>query len=138
MMDGSTIQMGLTVDSRKQWFARIWVFIGKEAVLVHFKIDTGCNSLVLSRKTLKKFGLTENDLAKLPKTTGVQASGEKHHYRKLGTVSLRQSKNIHICNTESVCHATRETHDLIGTEVFMKFGGLAFNLTGNKYMELMK
>jgi hypothetical protein len=126
------------VDSHKQWFARIWVLIGKKAVLVEFKIDTGCNSVVLSRKTLGKFGLTENDLAKLPITTGIQASGENHPYRKLGAVSLHQSKTTPICKTEAVCHATHETHDLIGTEVFMQFCKLSFNLSGNKYMELLK
>jgi hypothetical protein len=93
---------------------------------------------VLSRKTLTKFGLTESELINLPKTTGVQASGEHHPYLKLGTISLHQSKNTPICKTEAVCHATHETHDLIGTEVFMKFCGVAFNLFGNKYMELIK
>jgi hypothetical protein len=105
---------------------------------VEFKIDTGCNSVVLSHKTLKRFGLAENDLSKLPQITGIQASGENHPYRKLGAVSLHQSKNTLICKTEAVCHATHETHDLIGTEVFMQFCKLAFNLSGNKYMELVK
>lgn len=136
MMGGIKIHM--RIDSRKQWFARFWVLISKKTVFVEFKVDTGCNSVVLSRKTLKKFGLTENDLAKLPQTTGIQASGENHPYLKLGTISLQQSKGISICDTIAVCHATHETHDLMGTEVFMKYCGLAFKLTGNKYMELLK
>ena len=133
-----SIKIEMRTDSHKQWFAEVWVVIGKTVKSVEFKIDTGCNSVVLSHKTLKRFGLVESDLAKLPKTSGVQASGENHPYLKLGTVSLHQSKNKPICKTEAVCHATHETHDLIGTEVFMKFCGVIFNLTGNKYMELIK
>ena len=132
------IKIDMETDSRKQWFAHMWVIIGKKAVFVEFKVDTGCNAVVLSRKTLKKFGLDEIDLCKLPKTSGIQASGENHPYRKLGAVSLHQSKTTPICKTEAVCHATHETHDLIGTEVFQQFAGVSFNLLGNKYMELLK
>ena len=132
------IKIDINIDSRNQWFASIWVLIGKKAILVEFKVDTGCNAVVLSRKTLKKLGLAESDLPKLPKTSGIHVGGENHPYLKSGKISLHQSKNTPICKTEAVCHATHETHDLIGTEVFMKFCGLAFNLTGNKYMELIK
>ena len=39
---------------------------------------------------------------------------------------------------QSACHATRETNDLIGTEVFKQFADVIFRLHGDKYMELLK
>jgi hypothetical protein len=135
------LKLGLRVDSRNQWFVSMWVFLGKNKIRAEFKIDTGCNAMVLSQSTLKRLGcLTdESVLLGLPAVSGALANGEKHTFRKLGIVSLCQDKNqtTQICKAEAICHSTHETHDLLGTEVFRQFVGVTFNLTGNKYMELL-
>jgi len=96
------------------------------------------NAVVLSHKTLRRFGLPSESLAKLPSTTGIQASGEKHSYRKLGGISLYHNKIIRVCDAEAVCHAVRETHDLIGTEMFRQFCRVNFILANENFMELLK
>jgi len=130
----------LEIDSRNQWFVPLWVAIGGKGYRVLFKVDTGCNSLVLSHSTLKNMGFPaeEADLAKLPPMPGKLASGDIHTYRKLGAVSLYQNKGqtAQICRANAICHSTQQTHDLLGTEVFRQFSGVLFNLVGDRYMEL--
>ena len=111
----------LEVDSYNQWFAWAWVVVGKHKNHVRFKVDTGCNSLVLSHSTLEGLGVSikEADLLSLSPVSGKLASGDKHTFRKLGAVSLFQDKNkiTQICKADAICHSTHETHDLLGTEV---------------------
>jgi hypothetical protein len=94
--------------------------------------------VVLSHKTLRRIGVNISDLSKLPDTIGIQASGEKHDYKKLGSISMFHNKTLHICDTNAVCHATRETHDLLGTNVFKQFCRVNFCLDDENYMELKK
>jgi len=130
----------MKVDNNNQWFITAWVLIGNRKTPVTFKIDTGCNSLILSHRTLNKLGLSTDiaTLAKLPPVSGKLASGDKHIYRKLGGVLLYQDKEqlSQICKANAICHSTHETHDLLGTEVLRQFSGVSFGLAGDKYMEL--
>jgi hypothetical protein len=134
------MKLDLRVDNNNQWFVPVWVVIGEKKYRVEFKIDTGCNSLVLSHSTLEAIGISikEPDLSKLPPIAGRLASGDKHTFRKLGEVSLYQDKNqtLLICKPDATCHTTRETNDLLGTEVLRRFNGVSFFLIGDKYMEL--
>jgi len=134
------MKLDLRVDDNNQWFVYIWVAIGGKLKRVEFKADTGCNSLVLSHSTLEGMGFSveKSDLSKLPPMPGKLASGDIHTYRKLGAVSLYQNKGqtAQICKVDAICHSTRETHDLLGTEVFRRFSGVSFNLVGDKYVEL--
>ena len=136
------MKIKLSVDPYDQWFVRIVVSIGGKTSPVTFKVDNGCNSLVLSHDTLEKLGVSVDSsiLKKLPSKIGRLASGEKHTFKELGTVSLfRADKQLtHICNAQAICHATRETRDLLGTEIFKQFTDVNFHLSGNKYMELLK
>jgi len=140
MMVYDKINVKLRIDSNNQWFAVVVVKMGKRQAAVRFKIDTGCNALVLSHGTLERLGFsTENtNLLKLPGITGALASGDKHTFRKLGGVSLflDDTRTIHICDAEAICHSTHETHDLMGTEVLRQFSGVMFNLVGS-HMELV-
>jgi hypothetical protein len=140
MTGENTIKLKLRVDSNNQWFVSIWVFIGDKKNRIEFKIDTGCNSLVLSHSTLKRMGFStkNSDLSKLPSISGALASGDRHIFRKLGVVSLCQDKNqtTQICKVDAVCHTTHETNDLLGTEVLRKFNCVLFGLVGEKFMEL--
>ncbi|MCL2357252.1 MAG: hypothetical protein FWC70_08875 [Defluviitaleaceae bacterium] len=136
------MKLKLRVDSNKQWFVSMWVVKGGAKYRVEFKVDNGCNALVLSHDTMKKLGFSTAaaDLEKLPNKTGRLASGEKHTFKNLGAVSLYRTgkQPVHICNAEAICRATHETNDLIGTEVLNQFTDVNFHLSGNKYMELLK
>ncbi|MCL2388712.1 MAG: hypothetical protein FWC89_14370 [Defluviitaleaceae bacterium] len=140
MMNG--LRINLIVDKDNQWFARIWVVLGKRKEVVYFKIDTGCNAVVLSHDTLKRLGFATGSkaLSNLPNITGTQVSGDKQVFKKLGTISLYRDReqSVHICDTQAICHAVHETNDLIGTEALRQFCGVNFNLTDKKYMELIK
>ena len=118
----------------------MWVEFGNRKALVRFKIDTGCNSLVLSHKTLTALGYlaSKDSLSKLPAVHGRLASGDAHTFRKLGQASLSiiQGPRMEICKVQAICHSTQETHDLLGTEVFRQFSSVSFNLVGDRYMEL--
>jgi len=130
----------LTVDKNNQWFVSAWVVLNQRKTVARFKIDTGCNALVLSHSTLKSLGLSvkSTDLSKLPNETAKLASGETSSFKKLGAVSLYTDKpqSVLICNAQAICHATRATNDLMGTEVFSQFTGVNFNLATEKYLEL--
>lgn len=136
------MKLKLRVDSNKQWFVSMWVVKGGTKYRVEFKVDNGCNALVLSHDTMKKLGFSTApiDLGKLPKKTGRLASGEKHTFKTLGMVSLFRtgSQPTHVCNAEAICHATMETNDLLGTEVLNQYTDVNFHLSDNKYMELLK
>jgi len=130
----------LRVDTYNQWFVSLWVSVGGRKTYTEFKVDTGCNSLVLSHKTLKKLGIStvKENLSKLTSVPAKLASGDTNTYKKLGTVSLFQDKGqaSHICNANAICHFTKETHDLLGTEVLRQFSDVTFGLIGDKYMKL--
>ena len=68
----------LIVDAYNQWFVFMWVFLGGRKVFTRFKIDTGCNAVVLSHRTLNKLGFStdETGLSKLPAISGALASGD--------------------------------------------------------------
>jgi len=142
MIEGNVIRRELVVDSNHQWFVNMWVALQGRAQEVRFKVDTGCNALVLSHSTLKKLGfsVSEASLAKLQSITGKHAGGEKSSYKSLGEVSLfsHEDRVGHICDVQAICHAARKTNDLIGTAVLKQFRKVDFNLSGDKYMELLK
>ncbi|MCL1845018.1 MAG: hypothetical protein FWF77_03855 [Defluviitaleaceae bacterium] len=66
------MKMRLRTDSHNQWFVSAWVVIATRKVFVEFKVDNGCNGLVLNHKTLDDLGFSSNikDLSKLPDATG--------------------------------------------------------------------
>jgi predicted aspartyl protease len=140
VITGTGIVIKLEVDNSNQWFVSVWVKIRERSKRVRFKVDTGCNAVVLSRKTLENLGFStsESDFAKLPSVVGKQASGEKHTFKELGNVSLYRDKlqTVHIGNVSAICHATHETNDLLGTEALQQFCGIYFNLGNEKYIEL--
>ena len=140
MTNNKAIKFDMEVDPDNQWFVNVWVAISGRNVFVRFKVDTGCNSLVLSHRTLNKLRISTDkaDLSKLMPVPGKLASGDKHTFRKLGAVSLCQDKNqaVQICKADAICHSTHETHDLLGTEVLRQFSNVTFGLIGDKYMEL--
>jgi len=112
----------LTVDHSNQWFVSAWVHVAGRSANVQFKVDTGCNALVLSHRTLRLLGITttESELSKLPEVSGELASGTTDIFRKLGLVSLYHDNKqaTQIAQVPAICHTTRQTHDLFGTEVF--------------------
>ena len=135
------VSVKLEVDNHNQWFTSILIKIGNVSKPVRFKIDTGCNAVVLSHSTLKKLGLdtSATNLARLPEIHGTVASGDEHKFKKLGKVSLHKGNKqlTHICDVEAICHASHETNDLLGTEAFRQFSGVTFALADNKRMELV-
>jgi hypothetical protein len=132
----------LRVDPYEQWFASLLVTMHGRTTEVGFKIDTGCNSLVLSHSTLKRLGIPTDAaiLGKLPDENVRLASGEKSPFKRLGAVSLHHvgARTLHICDALAICHATRKTNDLMGTAVFRQFTGIHFHFAAEKYMELAK
>ncbi|MCL2356598.1 MAG: hypothetical protein FWC70_05480 [Defluviitaleaceae bacterium] len=132
----------LTVDHANQWFIWAWVHIAGRKAYTQFKVDTGCNALILSHRTLKLLGITtdEAELSKLPEISGALAGGTTDIFRKLGAISLYCDKGqaIYAGKIPALCHATRQTHDLLGTEVLRLFSGVSFSLKGNKFMELIQ
>ena len=136
------MKLELTTDRNNQWFVPVWVSVRGRKVLVRFKVDSGCNALVLSHRTLNKLGVPTDrgTLSKLPEIPGALASGATDTFNKLGEVSLYQDSEQtgHIGKFPAICHATRQTHDLLGTGVLGLFDGITINLKGSKYMELVK
>lgn len=142
MITGGIVRRELIVDENNQWFVFIWIELQGRITEVRFKVDTGCNAVVLSHGTLRRLGFSakSEDLAKMPPETGRLASGEKSDFRSLGEISLHTDKSRagHICDVNALCHATRKTNDLLGTAAFKQFFGVDFSLKGEKYMELLK
>jgi len=130
-------RIAIKIDNNNQWFATVLVKKGNHTAPVKFKIDTGCNAVILSHSTLESLGYSakSEDLEKLPSVTGKQVSGDKQIFKDLGEIALYRNTTTHICNGNAICHATHETNDLMGTEVFKQFTNVAFNLK-EKYMEL--
>ena len=100
----------LRVDPYEQWFASVLVTMHDRTSTVEFKIDTGCNSLVLSHSSLKRFGISTDAtmLGKLPDESVRLASGEKSPFKRLGEVALHHADGVYICNAPAICHAARK------------------------------
>ena len=140
--DSGSIRIAMDIDQHNQWFISLFVLVNGVLKPVRFKIDTGCNALVLSHKTLQRLGkpTDTSTLSKLPELSGKLASGEKNIFKKLGNVTLFQDskQSVQICNANVICHATKQTNNLLGTEVLHQFAGVSFRIKGNKYLELSK
>ena len=142
MIVAKKTRIELDVDASNQWFASIWVKVRDRHRRVRFKIDTGCNAVILSHGTLKKLGFSTAvmDLAKLPSMTGKLASGETTAFKQIGKLTLYKGSElgVPICEANAICHATHNTNDLLGTEVFKQFANVKFKLSGKQpYMELL-
>jgi len=142
MIAKDKIIIPMLIDSHNQWFVDCWILLNSKIKTVRFKVDTGCNALVLSHDTLERFGYSTHPtkLSKLSPMTGTLASGDKHVFRKIGVVSLYRDikRTVHICDAKSICHSSHETHDLLGTEVLRQFGGVTFSLDSKKFIELRR
>jgi predicted aspartyl protease len=132
----------MRVDTNNQWFITLWVMKNDRLIPTEFKVDTGCNAVVLSHDTIKSLGYSTNNtaLSKLPSVSAAVATGDKHQFKRLGNISLFRdaSQAIRICDVEAVCHPTKETNDLLGTEALRRFSGVTFTLTGDRRLELVR
>ena len=122
-----------------QFFVDLTVSANSKILEVDFKIDTGCNVVVLSRNTLKRFGIDVSQKAlekkKIPKTS--IADNSMVHYRIVRNISL-YSGRIFICEVPVICHTTRQTNNLLGVGVLHKFEKYAIQLKGETRMALFR
>jgi len=118
----------MDINSNNQWFVGLTVAIKDKQADIEFKVDTGCNCLLISHSTLKNLGISTSQtaIAKLPDTVGLSVS-EKIQLKQIGKISLFYG-DTHIGDFDAYCHATRETHDLLGATVFQAFIGAHFDL----------
>jgi hypothetical protein len=118
----------MKIDKRNQWFVDITTVINNTDIVVAYKVDTGCNGLILSHATLKQFGIstTAESLANL-KSAAASGIAEDIKLRELGEVTLYYDKLL-IGTFRAYCHPTRETHDLLGSPVLQAFDKVGIDL----------
>ena len=134
------IDILMNMSKSGQWLVDLIVKIGNKKVPVRFKLDTGCNGVALSHKTLRNFGIStdESTLSKLTDEVVMLASGERSDFKKLGKIAIYRGTSK-ICDTKAVCHIKNQTNNLLGTEVFNQFAQVRFILDkGEEYMELTR
>ena len=131
------MKIPISIDSKNQIFATLRVVLNKASIDVRFKIDTGCNVVLLSRSTLADLGFaTSHDtLLKLPIVQASVGDGSKTNFRQAGLVAL-YSGNLHISSVPVICHTTKNTRDLLGTSVLHKFSKYTIHVKGKMYLEL--
>ena len=129
------MKIRMQIDKQNQWFTNISVVVDKRIAKTEFKIDTGCNCLLLSHITLQKLGLCASDIAKLPDAAATSVS-ERIPLKRVGKVSLYYGKNL-IGTFDAHCHATRSTNDLLGSPILQKFKQVHFDLTAESTMTLL-
>jgi hypothetical protein len=113
--------MKMRIDTRNQWFVIVKTVVGDMGIPVAYKVDTGCNGLILSHATLKQFGMstTAKSLSKL-KSANASGIAEDIKLGEVGMATLYYDKLL-IGTFRAYCHPTRETHDLLGSPVLQAF-----------------
>jgi predicted aspartyl protease len=119
------------IDSFGQILIELRVLTGNVVADVLFKMDNGCNSVMLNHKTLRNFGINTSPkaLEKYPVIGANIVDGSDANFRQIGNFSISYGK-MHIATVPVICHAQRETRNLLGTSVLHKFSKYAVNVKG--------
>jgi hypothetical protein len=106
---------------------------GDTSVLeVEFKIDNGCNIVLLNKDTLRDLGfdVTKEALSKLPNESASLAVGTVSNFKCVGMIVMATETKKFICGVKVYCHANKTTRDLLGTSALHQFN--EYNVkTGN-------
>ena len=137
-MSQSKLSLPVLIDARGQILTTLRVAIGKSTADVYFKIDTGCNVVLLSHSSLEELGIqtSADALRKLPPVSATIGDGSMADFRIVGDVNLFSGKT-HICAVKAICHTTQKTRNLLGTSVLHKFSRYIVQVRGTTYLELI-
>ncbi|MDR2167747.1 MAG: retroviral-like aspartic protease family protein [Clostridiales bacterium] len=132
-----SFKLPIHIDNSGQILVTLTVAANNRSIDVDFKLDTGCNSVVLSRETLEKLGV-KTDAATMSKRAPIEASvadGSVVSFRQAGNVNLYSGRDG-LGEIDVICHATHETRNLLGTSALHKFARYAINVKDYQYLEL--
>ncbi|MDR2168191.1 MAG: hypothetical protein LBE35_10145 [Clostridiales bacterium] len=121
-------------------FVTLTVVINNKVADIPFKLDTGCNSVVLKHKTLQAFGIdtTSKAMRNKPSMPGRLADGTSSNFKQVGDIALYSNGNL-LAKTGVICHATQETNNLLGTSVLHRYLSYKIQVGGDfQYLELEK
>jgi len=133
----SSLKIPIRIDANNQIFTTLTAIHNKTPIDVYFKIDNGCNAVIIRRNTLKSLGFDTSvqSLNKLPVVNAKLADGRVTNFRQVGEILLIHN-NCRICTVPVICHLTRQTNDLLGTSVLHKFGSYTISTRGKTYLTL--
>jgi hypothetical protein len=133
----ASLKIPIRIDASDQIFTTLTAVHKKMSVDVYFKIDNGCNAVIIRRNTLKSLGFDTSPqaLGKLPEVNAKLADGRAVNFRQVGEIVLIHG-NCRICSVPVICHLTRQTNDLLGTSVLHKFASYMINTRGKTFLTL--
>jgi len=120
-----------------QIFTDLTISANNKSISAEFKIDTGCNTVLLNHRVLNRLGIdtSKETLEKLPIARASIADGTTENYRHIGNIAL-YTGNKHICDVPVICHTSKETRNLLGTTVLHLFNKYSFQVKENTVLEL--
>jgi hypothetical protein len=132
-----SLKIPVMIDAKNQVITTLNVAANNKQLDVVFKIDNGCNAVLMWRDSLKDLGfdVSQAALNKLPEIGATLGDGSVVNFRQIGEVVLIH-KNCKICSVPVVCHTSKNTRNLLGTSVLHKFGSYMINTRGKTFLTL--
>ena len=135
----SMLNIEMRITQMREWRVSLDVRLRPDSACkpVDFKVDSGCNTVLLSHVSLKLLGMRtiQEELGRLPKKEANIATGEIRTFKSLGKVALSLG-GVSIGEFDAICHPTRQTKDLLGSNVLMACKNLGFKFGDMSYMTM--
>jgi hypothetical protein len=81
------------------------------------------------------FNISEAALSKLPDVGASLSDGSTTAFKQVGEIVLIHG-TCRICTVPVICHATKNTRNLLGTSVLHKFNSYKISTHGKTFLEL--
>jgi predicted aspartyl protease len=132
-----TLQIPIRIDENGQELVTLITANGNVAIKTLFKIDSGCNAVLMRRGSLQALGFDTSEAAlnKLPDVGASLSDGSTAAFKQVGEIVLIHGQ-CRICAVPVICHATKNTRNLLGTSVLHKFNSYKISTRGRAFLEL--
>jgi len=132
-----TLKIPIYIDKNGQELTTLITAAGDRAIKTLFKIDSGCNAVLMRRGALQALGFdtSEQALSKLPNVGASLSDGSTTAFKQVGEIVLIHG-TCRICTVPVICHATKDTRNLLGTSVLHKFASYKVSTRGKTFLEL--
>jgi len=132
-----TLQIPIRIDGNGQELVTLITANENKSIRTLFKIDSGCNAVLMRRSALQALGFdtSEAALSKLPDVGASLSDGSTTAFKQVGEIILIHG-TCRICTVPVICHASKNTRNLLGTSVLHRFNSYKISTRGKAFLEL--
>ena len=133
----ANLQIPIRIDENGQEWVTLITAAENKSIKTLFKIDSGCNVVLMRRSALQALGFDTSmvALSRLPDVGASLSDGSVASFKQVGEIALIHG-TCRICTVPVICHATKSTRNLLGTSVLHKFNSYKVTTRGKPFLTL--